>query len=104
MRVAPCLIAEKALAWHNSGCSSSPVKTMHVIETQAVITSEGVLEVHAPAPAQIPPGECRVLVVIEESNRTGEPVETWNLPVLPMTSWPENLSLHREDIYGDGGR
>jgi hypothetical protein len=77
---------------------------MHVIETAGLITSDGTLQVVAQVSAQIPPGECRVLVVIEEGSRPPSPPPALDLPVLPVTSWPENLSLHREDIYGDWDR
>ena len=77
---------------------------MHVIETAGLITSDGTLQVVAQVPAQIPRGECRVLVVIEEGSHPPESPAALDLPVLPMTTWPDNLSLHREDIYGDWGR
>jgi hypothetical protein len=77
---------------------------MHVIETAGLITSDGTLQVVTQVPAQIPRGECRVLLVIEEVSHSAESPATLDLPVLPVTSWPENLSLHREDIYGDWGR
>ena len=77
---------------------------MHVIETAGLITSDGTLQVVTQVPAQIPRGECRVLVVIEEANRPPASPAALDLPVLPVTSWPNNLSLHREDIYDNCGR
>ena len=77
---------------------------MHVIETAGLITSDGTHQVVTQVPAQIPRGECRVLVVIEEANRPPASPAALDLPVLPVTSWPNNLSLHREDIYDNCGR
>ncbi|MCC6125158.1 MAG: hypothetical protein IT426_09370 [Pirellulales bacterium] len=77
---------------------------MHVIETAGLITSDGTLQVIAHVPAQIARGECRVLVVIEEGSHPPQSPPALDLPVLPVASWPDKLSLHREDIYGDRGR
>lgn len=30
--------------------------------------------------------------------------KSFDFPVISVGKWPENLSLHREDMYGDDGR
>jgi hypothetical protein len=65
-----------------------------------VVTAEHTLTIQLPP--DIPPGDCRVVVVLEN----GKP------PVLPWTEWkPHNVGLvdptntfRREDMYGDDGR
>ena len=73
---------------------------MRTIETRAVVTADHTITLTVPS--DIPPGECRVVLVIEN----GTP------PVLPWTGWkPHDVRLvdpndtfRREDLYGDDGR
>jgi len=75
---------------------------MRTIEKTATITADGTLTVQVPH--DIPPGEHQVVVVIDEQPiaRTKRP--PLEMPVIHVGSWPENLSLRREDLYGDDGR
>ncbi len=74
---------------------------MKTIETLATVTRDGQLA--ARVPADILPGEHRVILVIEE-----EPLPQRRppgpFPVIHVDAWPEDLSLRREDLYGDDGR
>lgn len=72
---------------------------MRTIETTAVVTPDHTITVTLPA--DIPPGQVQLVVVVEE--RTAE--------VLPFGLRPYNLGLtdpnctfRREDMYGDDGR
>jgi hypothetical protein len=75
---------------------------MKTIETTATVSSEGTLT--ARVPPDIPPGEHRVVLVIEEQLRPVEPRPSLDFPVDDWGTWPESLSLSREDMYGDWGR
>jgi hypothetical protein len=75
---------------------------MRTIETTATVTEDRRITLQVPS--DIPPGEHRVVMVIEE-----QPVKKGKRPPLdfPVDSWgpwPENLSLRREDMYDEWGR
>ncbi len=55
-------------------------------------------------PAEISPGQHRLVVVIDEPAQQpdGDPLE--GFPTIKLDHWPEDLSLRREDMYGDDGR
>lgn len=80
---------------------------MKSIETVATVTKDG--KITAQLSIDIPEGEHQVVIVIDEQI-LGEKVEIkqkrppLNFPVDKYGSWPENLSLRREDMYGDWGR
>lgn len=77
---------------------------MHVVETQATVTPDRELVVRVQLPADMAPGPHRVVVVVEESPQMQPPTGPLNLPLLQADSWPADLSLRREDMYGDWGR
>ncbi|HYW19757.1 MAG TPA: hypothetical protein VE956_10675 [Nodularia sp. (in: cyanobacteria)] len=80
---------------------------MKSIETIATVTKDGKITVQLPP--DIPAGEHKVVIVIEDKS-TNEKVTRkekhppLNFPVHDCGLWPENLSLRREDMYGDWGR
>ncbi|TVP63937.1 MAG: hypothetical protein EA343_06580 [Nodularia sp. (in: Bacteria)] len=80
---------------------------MKSIETIATVTKDGKITVQLPP--DIPAGEHHVVIVIEEKH-TDEKVEIkekrppLNFPVHNCGLGSENLSLRREDMYGDWGR
>jgi hypothetical protein len=56
-------------------------------------------------PDDVPPGTHRVVVQIIDVPFQGNPVDiAANMPKWDPGPWPENLSLRREDLYGDDGR
>jgi hypothetical protein len=77
---------------------------MRTIEMTATVTPEHTLTLQLPP--DIPPGDCRVVVVIENGKADGKP------PVLPWAGWTPhsvglvdpNFTFRREDLYGDGDR
>jgi hypothetical protein len=79
---------------------------MRSIEATATVTPDGTLTVRVPP--EVPPGEHRVVVVIDEAapQSTSQRLERppLDFPVRDYGPWPEGLSLRREDMYGDDGR
>jgi len=75
---------------------------MIALDTTAVVTADGKLTL--PVPPHVSPGEHRVVVIIDERPLAKEERPPWNFPVDHYGSWPSNLSLRREDMYGDNGR
>jgi hypothetical protein len=81
---------------------------MKTLQATAKINDNGHLTVDIPV--NMPRGEYQVVLVIEERPVEKEsPVEKQkttlqDFPVISIGSWPENLSLRREDMYGDDGR
>lgn len=75
---------------------------MRSFEMTAKITPEGTFI--GQAPPDIPPGEHQVVVVIDEWPVVKADRVPLNFPVDHYGSWPEGLSLRREDLYDDSGR
>ncbi len=78
---------------------------MKSIQTTATVSVDGKLVVQFPQ--SIPPGEHRVLLVIDDgaapSNvQISKPPLALN--VLRSEAWPADSTFRREDIYGDEGR
>ncbi len=78
---------------------------MRTIETTANVAADGTLT--ARVPLDIPPGEHRAVLVIEE--RVHSPDEgagelLADLEPLEWAAWPADASFRREDLYGDDGR
>jgi hypothetical protein len=55
-------------------------------------------------PAKIKAGDYQVVLVIGEPIRTITDEPLPDLPVIHVNRWPEDLSLRREDLYGDTAR
>jgi hypothetical protein len=80
---------------------------MKTIETSATIAPDGKLHLHLRLSPDMPPGEYRVVLVMEE--RPTGPVDQKKRPPLSLPAhdlgpWPAGFSLRREDIYGDDER
>jgi hypothetical protein len=80
---------------------------MKTIETIATVTEDGKITLQLLA--DIPAGEHQVVVIIDEKPlqelpQTKEKLPPLNFPVDSYGSFPENLSLRREDMYDDWGR
>jgi hypothetical protein len=75
------------------------------IEAKATVTKEGKLMLSTPVdvPPEVSPGEHIVQLTINgsESFEENKPLD---IPLIHIDSWPENLSLRREDMYDDWGR
>ncbi len=69
---------------------------MKTIETTAIVAPDGTLT--ARVPPDVPPGEHRVVLVIEERPARGQEVLPFDFPIDDLGPWPEGLSLRREDI------
>jgi len=75
---------------------------MKTIETTVLVTPEGTLTLQVPE--DIPPGEHRIVVVIDE-----QPISKKQQPPLKFSAYPvglvaEDMTFRREDLYGDWGR
>jgi hypothetical protein len=55
-------------------------------------------------PPSIAPGQHRALITICDKPEASDQTDELDLPVYDVGPWPENLSLRREDMYGDWGR
>lgn len=75
---------------------------MIAIEIIATVTSDGKVTVQLPP--TIPSGEHRLVLVIDETPLNQEKRPPFDFPLIHVSSWPANLSLRREDMYGDDGR
>ncbi|UBF29266.1 hypothetical protein K9N68_16375 [Kovacikia minuta CCNUW1] len=75
---------------------------MITIEEIATVTSDGKVTVQLPS--TVPPGEHKLVLVIDEQPIIKEKSPPLDLPVISVGTWPANLSLSREDMYGDDGR
>ncbi len=74
---------------------------MTTIETTASVTAEHRLVVDTSAPAELPPGEHRVVVLIDAkapSACSREPLKFSNYPVGPAS---EDVTFSREQLYDD---
>lgn len=79
-------------------------RIMKTIEALAAVTPDHKLLIQVQVPPEVIPGEHRVVVMIEENLLPVSKPERWDFPVIDVGPWPENLSLRREDMYGDDGR
>jgi hypothetical protein len=77
-------------------------EAMKAIEATATVSGDRTLTVSIPV--DLEPGEHRVVVVVEEQPMPQKAATPLQLPTLKVGPWPENLSLRREDLYGDWGR
>ena len=74
---------------------------MHTIQLTATVTPDHELKVQLPA--DIPAGDYQVVLVMAEQP-TQKPRKPFKFPVDDYGPWPVDLSLRREDMYGDFGR
>ena len=78
---------------------------MKTIEGTAIVTGDRRLTIRARAPDGLPPGEHRVVLVVEDA-AIGEvrerTCEDWPVHDAGLTT--PSLSLRREDLYGNDGR
>jgi hypothetical protein len=53
-------------------------------------------------PASVPAGDHSAVVTLKDDAPAKDSMAP--LPLIEMPDWPADLSLHREDMYGDDGR
>jgi hypothetical protein len=75
---------------------------MRTIETTILVTPDGTVTL--PGPADMPPGEHRIVVIIDE-----QPVMKGKRPPLKFSAYPvglvaDDMALRREYLYGNWGR
>lgn len=83
---------------------------MKAIELDITIGQEGKAAIEIQVPADVEPGKHRAIVVLDEraldlspSDQSSTPPPL-DFPQHDFGPWPDNLSLRREDLYGDEGR
>jgi len=74
---------------------------MKTLEINAIVTADGKLTIDLPLSPNIPPGEYRAVLVIEEQPIEVKKRPKLNFPVDNVGPWPANLSLRREDMYDE---
>jgi hypothetical protein len=77
---------------------------MKTIETTATVTRRRTLRLQLQLPDDFPPGDHRVVVIIESQPLPPDTRPPLALPVDNYGPWPQALSLSREALYGDFGR
>ncbi len=75
---------------------------MRTIETYGLIDPDGRMSIDVPH--DIRAGKHKVVIVIDEQLLRQKHSDPPQLPVFHVGAWPQDLSLRREDIYGDDGR
>jgi hypothetical protein len=76
---------------------------MKTIEAEVEVTASG--EIRIPLPPGIEPGRHAVVVVVDDGGTEAlRGILLEDFPVDSVGTWPSNLSLRREDMYGDHGR
>jgi hypothetical protein len=75
---------------------------MRTVKTVATVSEDGTLTLKVPP--DILAGEHQVVLVIAEKPAKKEKLPLLGFPVIHVSEWPVDLSLRREDMYGDWGR
>jgi hypothetical protein len=76
---------------------------MKTIEAEVEVTETG--EIRIPLPPGIEPGRHAVVLVVDDGKSAVLPDRLLqDFPVDSVGPWPSDLSLRREDMYGDRGR
>lgn len=75
---------------------------MKTLEAEGLVTPDGHLSVRLPF--AISPGTHPVVVVIDEQPVSANERVLDDFPVIDVGAWLEDLSLRREELYGESGR
>jgi hypothetical protein len=75
---------------------------MKAIETDVIVRNGKIWIGHPPE--GLPPGRHRAIVLVDEAAMSATQGPLDDFPVHDFGPWPANLSLRREDLYGDDGR
>ena len=74
---------------------------MRTLQLTATITLDRELKIQLPP--DISAGDYQIVLVLEEQPTQKQP-QPFQFPVDDYGPWPVDLSLRREDMYGDFGR
>ena len=78
---------------------------MITIEAKVIVAEDGKIALEeVNAPPQVKPGEHEAIIVIDGQVVGAKQRMPITFSAHDIGSWPDNLSLRREDIYGDDGR
>ena len=72
---------------------------MRTIETQAEITSGGILT--ARVATDLAPGQHQVVIVIDDEKRVASPRQPLRFAAHPVGLVSDDFTFRREDLYGD---
>jgi len=75
---------------------------MTTLETKAVVTPDHKLTVEVPA--EVRPGEHRVVLMIDDGTAEGEKQRPVDFPSYPAGPVDEGFRFRRKDLYGPDGR
>jgi len=75
---------------------------VRTVETTATVTPDGRLTVQVPL--NVTPGTHQIVLVIDDESREARERQLGSFPVVSVGDRPSDLSLRREDMYGDAGR
>lgn len=75
---------------------------MKTIEVTVEIPADGRLTLQLPP--DVPRGRRRIVLVVEEQPGDAPARSLDDFPVVDVGPWPEDLSLRREDMYGERER
>ncbi len=73
---------------------------MRTLEITLIVEQDGTLQVQPPV--DLPPGTHAAVLVVKEPVLARQ--SKLPFPVIDVGPWPDDLSLRREDMYGDDGR
>lgn len=74
------------------------------LDTVATVQEDGTVTLQLPA--DVTAGPHRIIAIIEEPEQAMASKKSLaeDFPVIPGGKWPDDVSLRREDMYGDDGR
>ena len=81
------------------------IRSEHMTTIQTTVDIGPNRQLAIQLPDEVVPGRHRVFLQIDELQQPQNPGE-WlaKLPKIDLGPWPKDLSLRREDMYGDDGR
>ena len=81
---------------------------MRTFEIRATVARDGELRVVARVPPDIPPGDHKAVLILDETagivSVGNGPKPPLRLKVFDWPGWPANATFRREEIYDDDGR
>lgn len=78
---------------------------MTVITARITVAADGTISGHAPG--RVPAGEHEASITVADEPARQEPSEPFDVNALPtrdLGPWPADMTLRREDLYGNDGR